>query len=41
MIISQLKRDKSFIWDSKRLERINELERRVLAEEWWPNFMSW
>jgi len=34
MLISQLKNDKSFIWDSERLERIKELERRVLAEEW-------
>lgn len=34
MLISQLKNDKSFIWDSERLERIKELERRVLTEEW-------
>ena len=35
MIISQLKNDKSFIRDSKRLERIKELERRVLTTEEW------
>ena len=34
MIITQLRNDKSFIWDSKRLERIEELERKIRAEEW-------
>jgi hypothetical protein len=34
IIIAQLRNDKSFIWDSKRLERIEELERKIRAEEW-------
>jgi len=32
-LITELKNDKSFLWDSKRLKRIEELERRVLAED--------
>jgi hypothetical protein len=34
MIIEQIKNDKTFIRDSKRLERLEILRKRVEAEEW-------
>jgi len=34
MIIEQLRNDKTFMWDFKRLERIKELEKKIRAEEW-------
>ena len=34
MIIEQIKNDKTFMLDSKRLERLEELEKRVKIETW-------
>ena len=34
MIIEQVKNDKTFIRDSKRLERLEELKRRIEVEVW-------
>jgi hypothetical protein len=34
MIINQLKNDRTFVWDSTRLKRLEELEKRIKAEEW-------
>jgi hypothetical protein len=34
MIINQLRNDRTFVWDSGRLRRLRELERRIEAEEW-------
>jgi len=33
-VIEQLRNDKTFMWDLKRLERIKELEKKIRAEEW-------
>ena len=33
-LIEQLKNDKTFVWDPKRLERLEELEKRIRAEGW-------
>ncbi|TDA42287.1 MAG: hypothetical protein DSO07_00160 [Thermoproteota archaeon] len=32
MIIDQLRKDRTFIWDSNRLKRVEELERRIRTE---------
>jgi hypothetical protein len=34
MIIEQIKNDKTFIRDSKRLERLEELKKRIEVEVW-------
>jgi hypothetical protein len=34
MIIKQIKNDKTFIRDSKRLERLEELKKRIEVEVW-------
>jgi hypothetical protein len=34
MIIEQIKNDKTFIRDSKRLERLEELKKRIEIEVW-------
>jgi hypothetical protein len=34
MLIEQIRSDRTFMWNSERLERLEELERRIKAEEW-------
>jgi hypothetical protein len=34
MLIGQIRTDRTFLLDSKRLERLEELERRIRAEAW-------
>jgi hypothetical protein len=34
MLIGQIRTDKTFLLDSKRLERLEKLERRIRAEAW-------
>jgi hypothetical protein len=34
MLIEQLKNDKTFAWDPLRKKRLEELEKKIKAEEW-------
>jgi hypothetical protein len=34
MIVEQVRSDRTFVLDSRRLERLEELERRIRAEVW-------
>jgi hypothetical protein len=34
MLIEQVRSDRTFVLDSRRLERLEELERRIRAEVW-------